>query len=201
MSKISSLSSLGMSVDDSPTPVTTTGTKILSTQDEIDAYAKSVGVKITFSTLGPGYRAVARADHDPEQILGYCEGFVRPGGKILHVDKLEVWKKALDKAKATNPDGFKNGGQVFGVSLILGYTCILFAQEKKCTLAEFLAIDDEAFQHKRLVRFFKRAGFRPVRYVGEDLSSVPDRLVWGGCGTLMNQEIPTLMERWSKILV
>ena len=107
----------------------------------------------------------------------------------------------MDKAKVTNPEGFKNGGQVFGVSLLLGYTCMLFAQEKKCTLAEFLAIDDEAFQHKRLVRFFKRAGFKPIRYVGEDLSSVPDRLVWGGCGTLMNQDISTLMERWSKILV
>lgn len=53
--------------------------KLYNTQEELDGYAKSVGVKITFSTLGPGYRAVARADHDPEQILGYCEGFVRPG--------------------------------------------------------------------------------------------------------------------------
>ena len=69
-----------MSVDDHPSPVvTTTTTTILQSQDEIDEYAKNVGVKITFSTLGPGYRAVARADHDPEQILGYCEGFVRPG--------------------------------------------------------------------------------------------------------------------------
>jgi hypothetical protein len=67
-------------------------------------------------------------------------------------------------------------------------------------MAEFLAIDDETFQHKRLVRFFKRAGFRVIRYVGEDLSNVPDRLVWGGCGTLMNREIEILLSQWSKTL-
>ncbi len=55
------------------------GDRIINNQNELDEYAKSVGVKITFSTLGPGYRAVARAEFDPEQILGYCEGFVRPG--------------------------------------------------------------------------------------------------------------------------
>lgn len=78
---------------------------------------------------------------------------------------------------------------------------MLFGQEKGCTVAEFLAIDDEAFQHKRLVRFFKRAGFEKIRYVGEELKDVPDRLVWGGCGTLMKQEISFLLDRWSKVLL
>ena len=76
---------------------------------------------------------------------------------------------------------------------ILGY-------KNNCTIAEFLAIDDEGFQHKRLVRFFKRAGFHVVRYVGEDLASVPDRLVWGGCGTLMKREIRPLLIEWSTVL-
>lgn len=176
------------------------GDTIVRNEAEIVEYAKSVGVEISLSTLGPGYRAVARADHDPEQILGYCEGFIRPAGNILHVDKCEVWTKALDRAKKENPDGFKNGGSVFGVSLLLGYICLLHGYNKKCKTAEFLAIDDEAFQHKRLVRFFKRAGFKVIRYVGDDLASVPDRLVWGGCGTLMNREIKTLLTRWSKVL-
>ncbi len=176
-----------------------TASSILSEED-LKQYADSVGVTISLSTLGPGYRAVARASHDPEQILGYCEGFVRPAGKILHVDKLEVWKKALSKAKKENPDGFKNGGQVFGVSLLLGYICVLHGKESGCDIAEFLAIDDEDFQHKRLVRFFQRAGFQKIRYVGDDLKSVPDRLVWGGCGTLMNQKIDNLMRGWSATL-
>jgi hypothetical protein len=68
-----------MSIQEGGETNTDKNTRILSTQDEVDEYAKSVGVKITFTSLGPGYRAVARAYHDPEQILGYCEGFVRPG--------------------------------------------------------------------------------------------------------------------------
>ena len=47
------------------------------------------------------------------------------GGKILHVDKLEVWKKAIDRAKMENPTGFKNGAPAFGISLLLGYICLL----------------------------------------------------------------------------
>ena len=59
------------------------GDTIVRNEAEIVEYAKSVGVEISLSTLGPGYRAVARADHDPEQILGYCEGFIRPGACIV----------------------------------------------------------------------------------------------------------------------
>lgn len=177
-----------------------TSQQSIATQEQLDEYAKSVGVEISLTTLGPGYRAVARAVYDPEQILGYCEGFVRPAGDILHVDKLEVWKKALDRAKKENPEGFKNGGQVFGVSILLGYRTMLFGKEKGCDRAEFLAIDDEAFQHKRLVRFFRRAGFQKIRYVGEDISNIPDRLVWGGCGTLMNQKVNKLLSLWTKIV-
>jgi hypothetical protein len=172
-----------------------------ATEEELNDYAKSVGITLSLTTLGPGYRTVARAMHDEQQILGYCEGFIRPSGKILHVDKLEVWKKAIDKARKENPQGFKNGGQVFGISLLLGYKAMMFGKEKRCETAEFLAIDDEPFQHKRLVRFFQRAGFRKIRYVGDDLASVPDRLVWGGCGTLMNRPIEELLQIWSKILM
>lgn len=172
----------------------------IANEEQLKKYATSVGVTLSITTLGPGYRAVARASHDNEQILGYCEGFVRPAGGILHVDKLEVWKKALDRAKEENPQGFKNGGQIFGVSLLLGYITMLFGKEQNCAVAEFLAIDDEDFQHKRLVRFFKRAGFNKIRYVGEDISNIPDRLVWGGCGTLMNQKIEKLLTLWNGII-
>lgn len=172
----------------------------IATRDQIIKYAESVGVTLSLSTLGPGYRAVARASHDPKQILGYCEGFIRPAGKILHVDKLEVWKKALERAKKENPTGFQNGGQVFGVSLLLGYITMLHGKESNCSIAEFLAIDDEDFQHKRLVRFFKRAGFEKIRYVGDDIRNVPDRLIWGGCGTLMMCDIENILKKWTGLL-
>lgn len=69
--------------------------------------------------------------------------------------------------------------------------------ENNCKIAEFLAIDDNDYQHKRLVRHYKRLGLNVIRYVGEDISNIPDRLIWGGVGTLMNAKIVTLLEKWS----
>ena len=74
------------------------------------------------------------------------------------------------------------------------------ATEVGCSVAEFLAIDDEEFQHKRLVRYYKRVGFNVVKYVGEEIQDVPDRLIWGGCGTLMKEECGVLMDKWTKLL-
>jgi hypothetical protein len=74
------------------------------------------------------------------------------------------------------------------------------AKEKGCSIAEFLAIDDEEFQHKRLVRYYKRVGFQVVKYVGDDLQDVPARMVWGGCGTLMKEEIDVLIQKWARLL-
>jgi len=171
-----------------------------ATSEEVIKYGEDVGVKISLSTLGPGYRAVARAAHDEEQIIGYVEGFLRPGGTILHLDKMEVWKKAVDRARKENPDGYKNGGNVFGVGLLLGYLCLLHGKENGCIDAEFLAIDDEEYQHKRLVRYYKNSGFKVIKYVGEDIGDIPDRLVWGGCGTLMREKVDVLLEKWTKNL-
>ena len=171
-----------------------------ATSEEIIKYGEDVGVKISLSTLGPGYRAVARAVHDEEQIIGYVEGFLRPGGTILHLDKMEVWKKAVDRARKENPDGFKNGGNVFGIGLLLGYLCLLHGKENGCVDAEFLAIDDEEYQHKRLVRYYRNSGFKVIKYVGEDIGDIPDRLVWGGCGTLMREKVDVLLEKWTKNL-
>mmetsp|Transcript_4337 Transcript_4337/g.7579 ORF Transcript_4337/g.7579 Transcript_4337/m.7579 type:complete len:253 (-) Transcript_4337:11-769(-) len=170
----------------------------LATPEDIIQFGKDVGVDISFTTLGPGFRAVARPSHDDSQIIGYVEGFLRPGGQIIHLDKMEVWKKAVDRARKENPDGYKNGGNVFGVGLVLGYLCLL--HEEGCTTAEFLAIDDEEYQHKRLVRYYQRSGFKVIRYVGEDISNIPDRLIWGGCGTLMREDVLILLGKWTKWL-
>jgi hypothetical protein len=67
-------------------------------------------------------------------------------------------------------------------------------------MAEFLAIDDEDFQHRRLVRYYKRGGFEIIKYVGEAWNDIPDRLVWGGCGTLMAKEVEALLILWTRIL-
>jgi len=175
----------------------TDSTTIVS-PDEIMEYAKNEQVILSFTTLGPGFRAIARPAHNTTQILGYCSGFIRPSGKILHLDEMQVFKKALTIAREENPE-FRGGGTVFGVGLLLGSLCFRHGIDNGCEIGEFLAIDDGESQHTRLVRHYKRLGLSYVRYVGEDILNVPDRLIWGGCGTLMNANLVKLLGRWSYI--
>ena len=177
----------------------------LWTLEQLEQYASSetINVVISFSTIGPLYRAVARAKHDESIVLGYVEGFLRPTQpKILHLDKMEIFQPVLEKVRRTHPNTLQFGGINIGLGLLMGYRCLLYAAEPaqgSRTIAEFLAIDDEDFQHKRLVRYYRYAGFKIVKYVGEDAKDIPDRLVWGGCGTLMTQDIPTLMAKWTSL--
>jgi len=176
----------------------TTDSKKIISPEEIIEYANKEQVVISLSTLGPGFRAIARPKHNTTQVLGYCSGFIRPGGKILHLDEMRVFKKALTIARDENPE-FVGGGTVFGVGLLLGALCFRHGIEQGCEIGEFLAIDDGVSQHTRLVRHYKRLGLNVVRYVGEDIANVPDRLIWGGCGTLMNTNLVDLLGKYNNI--
>ena len=110
--------------------------------EELESHVDRAGIIISFTTLGPGFRAVARARHNETLIIGYVEGFVRPSGQILHLDKMEVFKSMVKRAREEEPD-IDFGGVSFAIGLVLGYRCLLHGIEKGCTTAEFLAIDDE----------------------------------------------------------
>jgi hypothetical protein len=181
---------------------TTTEDGNIWTLQQLEDYAldETINVVISFTTFGPGYRAVARAKHDESIVLGYVEGFLRPTQpKLLHLDKMEIFQPVLERVRRTHPNTLNFGGVNIGLGLVMGYRCLLYAAEKKRTIAEFLAIDDEDFQHKRLVRYYRYAGFKVVKYVGDDAKDIPDRLVWGGCGTLMKQDIPVMMAKWTSL--
>lgn len=175
------------------------------TLEQLEDFASSdsVNVVISFTTFGPVYRAVARAKHDESIILGYVEGFLRPTQpKLLHLDKMEIFQPVLERVRRSHPQTLNFGGINIGLGLLMGYRCLLYATEPAQgprTIAEFLAIDDEDFQHKRLVRYYRYAGFKVVKYVGDDPRDIPDRLVWGGCGTLMEQDISKLMAKWTSL--
>jgi hypothetical protein len=94
------------------------------TFEELQQYALDEGVQLSISTLGPGFRTVARSTHNSSAILGYGEGFVRPSGDILHLDKMEVFQKMVQQVKQANPK-FRGGGSTFGVGLLFGYQCLL----------------------------------------------------------------------------
>ena len=55
-------------------------------------------------------------------------------------------------------------------------------------------------QHRRLVAYYERVlSFERLREVGDNgLRDLPDLLVWGGAGTRMNADIPTVLKRWCK---
>lgn len=189
--KLHSTASNGASSSSSPV-------KSYPDKDTIISFASSTGISLSLTTLGPGYRVVARSSSNETQIVGYCEGFIRPGGNILHIDKMEVFKKSIQLARDNNPD-FTNGGTVFGVGLLIGLLGVRHGFDEGCTIAEFLAIDDGERQHKRLVRHYQRLGLNVIRYVGEDIKDIPDRMVWGGVGTLMNSDIKTLLSKHERI--
>lgn len=52
----------------------------------------------------------------------------------------------------------------------------------------------------RLVRYYRIAGFRAERDVGEDLGSLRDRLTWGAEGTLMVASADDFMRRWTSLM-
>jgi hypothetical protein len=93
--------------------------------DELEDYAREEGVILTWSTMGPGFRSVARSTHNESKVLGYAEGFIRPTGKILHMDKMEMFQPVVDTCKKENPD-FRGGGTILGVGLMFAYQCVLY---------------------------------------------------------------------------
>ncbi len=149
-------------------------------------------------------------------LLGYVEGFIRPTqaipflsslSLILHLDKMEVFQKQIQLARRDTTIPFRNGGTILGVGLLMGYLCILDyvnhqipATKQDSCMTEFLAIDDETYQHQRLVKYYTTAGFRTIKYVGGDWGDVPDRLIWGGCGTLLRQNCIVLLQKWTKLM-
>jgi hypothetical protein len=170
------------------------------TRDDILKYANNQGVDLSLSTLGPGYRAVARSTQNASDILGYAQGFTR--GSILHLDSMQAFKPVVTRVRSTNPN-FRGGGTIFGVGLLLGYLCLSHGLSHNCKTAEFLAIDDDDRQHERLVRYYTAAGFRIVKCVGDDdWQCIPDRIVWGGCGTLLrSDDIHETLQYWTTLLI
>jgi hypothetical protein len=181
------------------------------TRSQLDVFAAQEEVVLSVSTIGPIFRAVARAQHNTSLVLGYVEGGIRPPSllnptaQILHFDSMRVFSKMIQQTRQEN-SSFRNGGTILGVGLLLGYLCCLHFIDTtgKSSLeemtAEFLAIDDEARQHERLVKYYRTSGFQVIKYVGDDWKDIPDRLVWGGCGTLLRQNVRTLLEKWTFLM-
>lgn len=75
------------------------------------------------------------------------------------------------------------------------------AYDKGCKKAELLAINDNEKSHQLLLGFYRTAGFVAVKEVTNDISCVPDLLVWGGVGTRMDMPVEDYLRRWRSVIV
>mmetsp|Transcript_19907 Transcript_19907/g.37428 ORF Transcript_19907/g.37428 Transcript_19907/m.37428 type:complete len:114 (-) Transcript_19907:180-521(-) len=108
----------------------------------------------------------------------------------------------MEVRKYTRWTGGGIGEQKIALSDIgpfMAYATCKLAKDRGLDKVQFLAIFDSEFQHRNLVRYYKFIGCKPVRVVGEELSSdYPARLLYGGIGTLMEGEVETSLRRWAK---
>ena len=121
--------------------------------------------------------------------LGYCSAYIF--FSRLHLDAVEVF----DERNSPRSGGLGLG---LGLSATLGCAACIVGKDRGCETARLLAIRDDERTHARLVRYYTTLGFRVVREVeGGRLVDVPDMLVWGGAGTLMEGNIEEILSRWS----
>lgn len=108
----------------------------------------------------------------------------RPEGLVL-LGELRGW--ALPLADGLRLDTMRVQGEDTAAvgALIWAATFAWALEATPCRRAQLLAIRDGEQQHRRLVRYFRQLGFRPRRELGAGVADLPQRLVWGGAGLLM----------------
>lgn len=118
-------------------------------------------------------------------LLGELKGWALPLRDGLQLDTLRVQGEATQ-----------------GVGLLIWAATFAWALEATpCRSARLLAIRDSEQQHRRLVRYFRRLGFTPVRAVQAAAADLPLRLVWGGAGLLMRGDCQEGLARaWRQLV-
>lgn len=112
---------------------------------------------------------------------------------MLHLDAVRVYNSRLSGPLRSRSQ------TAFGLGLLLGAAAFAHGHAQGCRKAELLAIDDGNAYAPRLVAYYRRLGFVPVKTVGGGaLSDLPDLLVWGGPGTRMDADVAPLLARWTK---
>ena len=118
---------------------------------------------------------------DPKKvrILGEMKAWAYHGVSGLQLDTMRVHPNA--------PAGVGH--------LVWAATMAWALEQTPCGKARLLAICDGEDQHLRLVRYFSRRGFKPVREVGSAPIDLPLRMVWGGSGVLMVANCSEVFQR------
>ncbi|AFY27407.1 hypothetical protein [Cyanobium gracile] len=145
------------------------------TLEELERQARERGLLLRLQVKGlAGVRglrvALARPRAEqPPLLLGELKGWCLPLADGLRLDTMRVQG---ERTAAVGP-------------LIWAATFAWALEETRCRSARLLAIRDGERQHRRLVRYFRRLGFTPLRELGGGPLDLAPRLVWGGAGLLM----------------
>ncbi|XP_062108782.1 uncharacterized protein LOC133819527 [Humulus lupulus] len=157
------------------------------TMAEILEVSRAQKLDLRLQTLGPFFRITAKSLETNNE-LGRAEGIIRVwlGGRVLHLDSIRLRKETLGMEKS-----------IFGIGLFIGAVAIRYGYDCGCRTAELLAINDSELYHQKLVKFYRRIGFKVVREVsGSTLGDFGHMLVWGGVGTRMDALIEELLVKW-----
>lgn len=154
---------------------------------EILAASRAQNLDLQLQCLGPFFRITAKS-LETKRELGRADGLIRVwlGGRILHLDSIRLKKETLGMEKS-----------IFGIGLFIGAVAIRHGYDSGCNNAELLAINDSDLYHNKLVRFYRRIGFKDVFEVtGSKLGDMTHMLVWGGIGTRMDASVEELLLKW-----
>lgn len=150
------------------------------TLEQLEQWASGRGLMLRVQSGRPlgvlhAIRAGVATQHPDGRLLllGELKGWAWPTADGLHLDTLQV-------------AGRQAGARHQGVGPLLAAAAFAWALEiTPCRRARILAIRDDDHQHRRLVRYFRRLGFTPIRELGAGVLDLGPRLVWGGSGLLM----------------
>ncbi len=155
------------------------------TLESLERQARERGLLLRLQVQGvAGVRglrvALARPrTEQPLLLLGELKGWCLPLADGLRLDTMRVQG---ERTAAVGP-------------LIWAATFAWALEETPCRSARLLAIHDGERQHRRLVRYFRRLGFRPLRELGGGPLDLPPRLLWGGAGLLMQGDCDEGLQR------
>lgn len=140
------------------------------------------GISIANSGAGPFLKLDARSEDGSN--AGFVTAVLLPGRRV-HIESYKARPRTA-------------GGALLRLSpgMLLFIAAIALGFERGCDKVYGLAIDDGPQQHARLVAYLRRFGGEPIRRVGESkISDIPDRLLYGGRGTIICGDVKNMLDR------
>lgn len=155
------------------------------TVDEVMSVAERQGFRVEKFMSGP----VLKLDLFKEEdiLTAYITGCVLPNGR-LHIESYKAMKKEDGALLSVTP----------GMLVFMG--ALAFGCAQGCKEVYGLAIRDENRQHRRLRRYLKRFGGVEVKQLTAKVAHIPEKLLYGGEGTIIKGNIEKMLKRSKRML-